>query len=76
MDAASSNCGEEREEGREKSIGELQEETNIMEGEMKWDGMTCNPSNASSPLPSPPPPISFTTTPSALATIVQFYPMS
>jgi hypothetical protein len=67
MDAASSNCGEEQEEGREKSVGELQEETNIMEGEI--NGMTCNPSNASAPLPP------FATTPSALASIVHFYPM-
>jgi len=47
------NCGEEQEEGREKSVGELQVETNIMEGEMKWERMTCNHSNAFSPLFSP-----------------------
>lgn len=47
------NCGEEQEEGREKSVGELQVETNIMEGEMKWERMTCNHSNAISPLLSP-----------------------
>jgi hypothetical protein len=44
------NCGEEQEEGREESVGELQVETNIMEGEMKWERITCNHSNAFSPL--------------------------
>ena len=47
------NCGEEQEEGREKSVGELQVGTNIMEGEMKWERMTCNHGNAISPLLSP-----------------------